>query len=190
MQRIGATTWLVLITGILVGLVAIVMTVVVVVRLNRQILASAAEFRVARGLTSPVGSDDARIELLKYAATRTAIENEWADAQADMLARYPNDPNYANAVTAVTVRAVNGLRRLSSVSGIHERWAQAWSDREAAMRIPANASADEKLKASELARKASDEIRRTRNELQDLLNTAGATDQEILAALGSARTAP
>ena len=166
------------------------MTVVVVVRLNRQILASAAEFRVARGLTSTVGSDDARVELLRYAATRTAIETEWAEAQADLLARRPNDPNYAIAVTTVTVRAVNGLRRLASVSSVHERWAQAWSDRESAMSIPATASAEEKLRASELARKASDEIRRTRNDLQDLLSGAGATNQEIIGALGPARAVP
>ena len=166
------------------------MTVVVVVRLNRQILASAAEFRVARGLTSPAGSDDSRIELLRYAATRSAIEIDWADAQADMVARHPNDPSYARAVTTVTVRSINGLRRSATVSAIHERWAQAWSDREAAMGVPATASAEDRQKASELARGASDVIRRTRNDLQDLLGTAGATDQEILTALGPARAAP
>src|SRR5438094_10485658 len=103
MRRIGLTTWVVLALCTLVGVVAVAMTVIVVVRLNRQVLASAAELRA--GFMTPVASatDPARTELLAYAGNVAAIEAQWASAVAEYRVRYPNDVIYSSVVAAPAV---------------------------------------------------------------------------------------
>src|SRR5262249_6968985 len=147
------------------------MTVVVVVRLNRQVLASAAELRAGLSPSTTPIADPARAELLGYAGSRAQIESQWASAVAEYRMRYPNDAIYSSVVTAQTVRQINAMRRPSGVAQLHERWAQAWSDRDAAFASLAkpNASDGEKDRANELSRKATDELRRNYNELSDML---------------------
>lgn len=191
MRQISLTTWVVIAMCVAVGVIAVAMTVVVIVRLNRQVLASAAEVRA--GLAAPVtpAADQARNDLLAYAGRRAAVESQWADAVAEYRLRYPNDAIYASVVTAQTVRQVNGMQRPAAVAQLHERWAQTWSDRDAALALLArpDATASDRDRANELARKASDELRRIHNELRDLLVAHGATDQEITSALGPFRAA-
>lgn len=191
MRQISFTTWVVLGLCVLVGVVAVAMTVVVVVRLNRQVLASAAEIRA--GLTVPATpvADQARADLLAYAGRRATVESQWADAVAEYRLRYPNDAIYASVVTAQTVRQANAMQRPPTVAPLHERWAQSWSDRDAALSLLArpDASQADRDRANELARKASDDLRRVHNELHDLLIAQGATEQEITTALGPFRAA-
>lgn len=189
MRQISLTTWVVLALCVLVGVVAVAMTVLVVVRLNRQVLASAAELRAGLSVPTTPVADPVRAELLAYAGRRAAVEAEWARAVAEYRLRYPNDVIYASVVTAQTVRQVNAMPRPTSVAPLHERWAQAWSDRDAALALLAkpDASPEERDRANELARGAADELRRVHNELHDQLVAQGATEQEITTALGPFR---
>lgn len=191
MRQISLTTWVVLALCVLVGVVAVAMTVLVVVRLNRQVLASAAELRAGISAPPTPVADQARAELLAYAGRRAAVEQQWADAVAEYRLRYPNDVIYASVVTAQTVRQVNAMPRPAAVAPLHERWAQAWSDRDAVLALLAkpDASPAERDRANELARKAADELRRVHNDLHDLLVAQGATEQEITTALGPFRAA-
>jgi len=189
MRRISLTTWAVLALCVLVGVVAVAMTVIVVVRLNRQVLASAAELRAGLAPSTTPMVDPARAELLGYAGSRAQIESQWAATVAEYRVRYPNDAIYASVVTAQTVRQINAMRRPAAVAQLHERWAQAWSDRDAALALLAkpNAADGEKDRGNELGRRATDELRRTHNELTDILVAQGATEQEITTALGPFR---
>jgi hypothetical protein len=189
MRQISLTTWLVLALCVLVGVVAVAMTVLVVVRLNRQVLASAAELRAGLSVPTTPVADQARAELLAYAGRRAAVESQWASQVAEYRLRYPNDAIYGSVVTAQTVRQVNAMPRPASVAPLHERWAQAWSDRDAAFALLAkpDAAPSERDRANELARKAADELRRIHNDLQDQLVAQGATEQEITTALGPFR---
>jgi cell division protein FtsL len=183
-RRVGLTTWVVLALCVLVGVVAVAMTAVVIVRLNRQVLASAAELRASLG-SSPTGmAEPSKLELLQYAAEVERIESVWAQSIADYRLRYPSSPIYESIATAQAVAQVNGTRRPPAIGDVHERWAQAWSDRDAAMALLGKASAteEEKARAAELGRKATDEVRRARNELRDLLTSRGITDQEVAVA--------
>jgi hypothetical protein len=191
MRRISLTTWAVLAMCILVGVVAVAMTVIVVIRLNRQVLVSAAELRAGLApVTTPTG-DPVRAELLGYAGTRAQIESQWASAIAEYRLRYPNDAIYSSVLTAQTVRQINSMRRPAALGQLHERWAQAWSDRDAALALlsrPSVGDAD-RDRANEIGRRATDELRRNHAELTDLLVAQGATDQEIATALGAFRAA-
>jgi hypothetical protein len=189
MRRIGLTTWVVLGLCTLVGIVAVAMTVLVVVRLNRQVLASAAELRAGFAASATPVADQARADLLAYAGNRAAIETQWAQAVAEYRIRYPNDALYESVVTAQTVRQVNGLKRPPAVGALHERWAQAWSERDAALALLAKPGATDadRSRANEMARSAADELRRNHNELRDLLLAQGASEQEISTALGEFR---
>jgi cell division protein FtsL len=181
-RRISLTTWLVLGLCCLVGIVAIAMTVIVIVRLNRQVLASAAELRVGRAAGAT--ADTPRGELVQYAASVGAIEQQWSQAVADFRVRYPDDAVYQSVATAQAVDAVNRLKRPAMVAPLHERWAQAWSDRDAALALlarPAASDAD-RSRAAELGRKADDELRRVRNELRDFLAGQGISDAEVATA--------
>ena len=186
-RRVGLTTWVVLALCGLVGIVAVAMTAVVIVRLNRQVLASAAELRASLGNPGTVSGEQSRMELLEYAAEVDRIEAAWAQSVAEYRLRYPNSPIYESVATAQAIARVNAARRPPAVAALHERWAQAWSDRDAALALlgKAGATADEAARANELGRKASDEIRRARNELRDLLASRGITDQEVAAARGN-----
>ncbi|HEY3108909.1 MAG TPA: hypothetical protein VGL23_09160 [Chloroflexota bacterium] len=181
MQRLGLTTWFVLALCALVGAVAIATTVIVIVRLNRQVLASAAELRGGRPAT--VGAESSRAELVQYAASLVSIEQQWARTVADFRVRYPNDAIYESVATAQTVQAIKELRRPPAVAALHERWAQAWSDRDAALALQArpNASEADRARAAELGRKADDDLRRVRDELRDFLLAQGVSDQEVAA---------
>ena len=182
MRRIGLTTWLVLALCTAVGVIAVAMTVVVILRLNRQVLASAAEFRTGR---PPIAAADAaKGELLQYAASFDSIDEQWSSAVAGFQARYPNNALYQSVATAQTVDAVNKLRRPTPVAAIHERWAAAWSDRDAAFVLLSrpNAGEADRQRAAELARKADDEMRRVRNDLHDLLQQQGITEQDVATA--------
>ena len=165
----------------LVGVVAIATTVIVIVRLNRQVLASAAELRgrpvVAAGPESPRG------ELAQYAASVAAIEQQWARTVADFRVRYPNDAVYDSVATAQVVQAIKELRRPPALAQLHERWAQAWSDRDAALAllVRPNVSEADRARAAELGRKADDDLRRVHNELRDYLLAQGVTEQEVAA---------
>lgn len=183
-RRVGLTTWVVLALCALVGVVAVAMTAVVIVRLNRQVLASAAELRASLGNPAAMSAEASKIDLLQYAAEVERIESVWAQSVADYRLRYPNSPIYESIATAQAVAQVNGTRRPPAVGEVHERWAQAWSDRDAALSLLAKPSAteEEKARATELGRKASDGVRRARNELRDLLAAQGITDQEVAAA--------
>lgn len=184
-RRIGLTTWLVLVLCSLVGIVAVAMTLIVIVRLNRQVLASAAELRGRQLQVSTTGTaaTDARAELIQYVTSALAIEQQWADQVAGFRVRYPNDATYSSVATAQAVAAINQLRRPLSVAPLHERWAQAWSDRDAAMALLArpNIADADRTRAAELGRKADDELRRVRNDLRDLLLEQGVGDQELAA---------
>jgi hypothetical protein len=188
-RRLGLTTWLVLGLCALVGVLAIATTVVVIVRLNRQVLATAAELRGGRpaSAVAPSGSaapaEGPRAELIQYAASQTAIEQQWARTVADFRLRYPNDAIYESVATAQVVQAIKDLRRPPAVAALHERWAQAWSDRDAALALLARPSVSEadRSRAAELARKADDELRRVRNELRDFLLAQGVSEQEVAA---------
>jgi hypothetical protein len=191
MRRISLTTWAVLAMCVLVGVVAVAMTVVVVIRLNRQVLVSAAELRAGLApVTTPTG-DPARAELLAYAGTRAQIEAQWASAIAEYRLRYPNDAIYSSVLTAQTVRQINSMRRPAPLGQLHERWAQAWSDRDAAFALLSkpNVGDADRDQASAMGRKATDELRRNHAELTDLLVAQGATEQEIATALGTFRAA-
>ena len=185
MQRLGLTTWLVLATCALVGVIAIATTVIVIVRLNRQVLASAAELRGGRPAAA-VGAESPRAELVQYAASLASIEQQWARTVADFRVRYPNDAIYESVATAQTVQAIKELKRPPAVAALHERWAQAWSDRDAALALVArpNASEVDRARATELGRKADDDLRRVRNELRDYLLAQGVSDQEVAARVG------
>jgi hypothetical protein len=187
-RRVGLTTWVVLALCALVGVVAVAMTAVVIVRLNRQVLASAAELRASLGGAGAAAMEASRMELLLYAAEVDRIESAWAQAVADYRLRYPNSPIYESVATAHAIAQANAVRRPADVAGVHEKWAQAWSDRDAALALLGRqgASADETARAAELGRKASDEIRRARNELRDLLAGRGISEQEVAAARGAA----
>src|SRR5438445_10526008 len=108
------------------------MTVLVIVRLNRQVLLTAAELRSRPG-AGAVAPGDVRGELLQYAASIAAIEQQWSETVADFRTRYPNDATYQSVATAQAVHAINELRRPQGIGPLHERWAQAWSDRDAAL---------------------------------------------------------
>ena len=188
-RRVGLTTWVVLALCGLVGVVAVAMTAVVIVRLNRQVLASAAELRATLGNPGSGGALEASdAELLQYGAEVERIESSWAQAVADYRLRYPNSSIYESIATAQAIAQVNSARRPPPIAEVHERWAQAWSDRDAALALLAkpNATDEEKARAAELGRKASDEIRRARNDLRDLLASRGITDQEVAAARAGA----
>ena len=187
-RRVGLTTWVVLALCALVGIVAVAMTALVIVRLNRQVLASAAELRATLGGAGAISVEQSRLELLEYAAEVERIESAWSQSVADYRLRYPNSPIYESVATAQAIARVNAARRPTAVAAVHERWAQAWSDRDAALALlgKPNASADEVARATELGRKASDDVRRARNELRDLLASRGITDQEVAAARGAA----
>lgn len=182
MRRLGLTTWFVLVLCGLVGVVAIATTVIVIVRLNRQVLASAAELRSGRP-TAVAGSEGARAELAQYAASQAAIEQQWARNVADFRLRYPNDAIYQSVATAQTVQAIKELRRPAAVAALHERWAQAWSDRDAALALLArpNTSEADRARAAELGRKSDDDLRRVHDELRDFLLAQGVSDQEVAA---------
>jgi hypothetical protein len=190
-RQISLTTWVVLALCVTVGVVAVAMTVVVVVRLNRQVLASAAELRAGFPAVATPVADQGRAELLAYAGRRAAVEAQWASAVAEYRLRYPNDVIYASVVTAQTVRQINAMPRPASVAQLHERWAQAWSDRDAAFAMLAkpDASDAERDRANEVGRTTADELRRNYNELRDQLVAQGATEQEITTALGPFRAA-
>jgi hypothetical protein len=181
-RRLGLTTWLVLALCSAVGIIAVAMTVVVILRLNRQVLASAAEFRTARPAAAAV--DSPKGELIQYAVSVDSIEDQWASAVAGFQARYPNNVLYQSVATAQTVEAVNKLRRPTPVAAIHERLATAWSDRDAAFVLLSrpNVGDADRQRAAELARKADDELRRVRNDLRDLLQQQGITDQDVASA--------
>ncbi|HEV8638036.1 MAG TPA: hypothetical protein VG370_27795 [Chloroflexota bacterium] len=183
-RRISLTTWVVLTLCAVAGVVAVAMTAVVIVRLNRQILASAAELRATLSAPSPAPADGNRSELLQYAAKVEAIESAWAAAVADYRLRYPNNRIYESVATAQAIAQINAMRRPPSVGGLHERWAQAWSDRDAALAILGRPGATEEEvgRAAELGRRAADEIRRVRNELSDLLLAQGISQPELAAA--------
>jgi hypothetical protein len=191
-RRVGLTTWVVLAMCGLVGIVAVAMTAVVIVRLNRQVLASAAELRASLGNPGTISGEQSRMELLEYAAEVDRIESGWAQSVAEYRLRYPNSPIYESVATAHAIAQVNAARRPPAVAEVHERWAQAWSDRDAALALlgKPGATGDEVARANELGRKASDEIRRARNELRDLLASRGITDQEVAAARGAPAGAP
>ena len=184
-RRIGLTTWVVLALCGIAGVVAVAMTAVVIVRLNRQILASAAELRATLAAPGLAPAEGARGELLHYAAQVEAIENAWAAAVADYRLRYPDSRVYESVATAHAISQINGMRRPAGVGALHERWAQAWSDRDAALQLLAqpNAAEADRTRAAELGRKADDELRRVRNELRDLLQAQGISDQELAAAV-------
>lgn len=192
MRRIGLTTWIVLALCLLVGVVAVAMTAVVIVRLNRQILASAAELRA--GLASPSATqvDPARTELAAYAATVATIQAQWASAVSSYGLRYPNEPIYASVATAQALQAINEMRRPAAVAAIHERWAQAWSERDAALALLARPglSEEDRTRATDLARHADDEIRRAQNELRDILIAAGIGESDVAAGAEPARSTP
>jgi alkylation response protein AidB-like acyl-CoA dehydrogenase len=61
-------------------------------------------------------------------------------------------------------------------------WAQAWSDRDAALALLArpNLSDADRARAAELSRKADDDLRRVRNELRDFLLAQGIATQDIV----------
>jgi hypothetical protein len=184
-RRLGLTTWIVLGLCSLVGILAIATTVVVIVRLNRQVLASAAELRSGRpAVAAP--ADNPRGDLVQYAASLTAIEQQWSRTVADFRLRYPGDAIYESVATAQVVAAINGLKRPPGVAPLHERWAQAWSDRDAALALLARPSPSEadRARAAELARKADDDLRRVRNDLRDFLLAQGVSDQEVAARVG------
>jgi hypothetical protein len=182
-RQLGLTTWIVLGLCALVGAVAVATTVVVIVRLNRQVLASAAELRSVRPPTT-AAVEGPRAELVQYAASLASIERQWARSVAEFRLRYPgNDALYESVATAQVVQAINQLKRPAPVSALHERWAQAWSDRDAALALlarPSVAEAD-RQRAAELARKAEDDLRRVRNELRDFLVAQGVSEQEVAA---------
>jgi hypothetical protein len=152
------------------------------VRLNRQVLATAAELRGGRP-AAVVPAESPRAELIQYAASQTAIEQQWARTVADFRMRYPNDAIYESVATAQVVQAIKELRRPPALASLHERWAQAWSDRDAALALLArpNVSEADRSRASELGRKADDDLRRVRNELRDFLLAQGVSDQEVAA---------
>ena len=183
-RRVGLTTWVVLALCGLVGVVAVAMTAVVIVRLNRQVLASAAELRASLGSPGSGLLEATRSDLLEYAAEVDRIESTWAQSVADYRLRYPNSPIYESVATAHAIVEVNAVRRPTDVGPLHERWAQAWSDRDAALALlgKPGATEEEKARGAELGRRASDEIRRARNELRDLLASRGITEQDVAAA--------
>lgn len=181
MRRIGLTAWLVLGLCVAVGVVAVAMTVVVILRLNRQVLASAAELRTSRpAIAAP---ESPRGELVQYAASVAAIEQQWSDTVAAFQLRYPTSAIYQSVATAQTVAAINQLRRPAAVASLHERWAQAWSDRDAAFALLArpDVAAADRERAAELGRKADDDLRRVRGELRDLLAQQGIAEQDVAA---------
>lgn len=176
MRRIGLTTWIVLIICLAVGVIAATMTVVVIVRLNRQLIASAAELRANLVATPGVVTEDSpRSALVDYAQRQAAVEAQWAAAIADYQVRYANSPVYESIATAQTRQKIDQMMRPPMVAQIHERWAQAWSERDRAYAILAQPTVteEEREQAAELARAADDEIRRLRNELRDLLIANG-----------------
>jgi hypothetical protein len=187
-RRVGLTTWVVLALCGLVGVVAVAMTAVVIVRLNRQVLASAAELRASLGNPAAGAVEPSKMELLQYGADVERIESSWAQSVADYRLRYPNSPIYESIATAQAIAQVNATRRPPAIAEIHERWAQAWSDRDAALALLARpgATEEDRARAAELGRKASDEIRRARNDLRDLLASRGITEQEVTAARAGA----
>ncbi|HEY3081829.1 MAG TPA: hypothetical protein VGM69_18215 [Chloroflexota bacterium] len=182
-RRISLTTWVVLVLCALAGVIAVAMTAVVIVRLNRQVLASAAELRATLVAPASAPSEGVRGELLHYAAQVDAIENAWAAAVADYRLRYPDSRVYESVATAHAIAQINTMRRPAPVGALHERWAQAWSDRDAALAILSRTGAgEETARANELGRRAADEIRRVRNELGDLLLAQGISERELAAA--------
>src|SRR5262245_21883479 len=183
-RRIGLTTWVVLTLCAAAGIIAVAMTAIVIVRLNRQVLASAANLRASLTVSAATGpSEGALGELLRYAAQVDAIESTWAAAVADYRLRYPDSRVYESVATAQAVAQINGLRRPPSVGALHERWAQARSDRDAALALLSRSgAADETARANELGRRASDEIRRGRQAVRDLLLGQGISDRELAAA--------
>jgi hypothetical protein len=187
-RRVGLTTWVVLALCGVVGVVAVAMTAVVVVRLNRQVLASAAELRASlSGAGGSVVGEAGTMDLLQYAAEVDRIESAWAQSISEYRLRYPNSPIYESVATAHAIVQVNAARRPPLVADVHERWAQGWSDRDAALAILVRPTVtdEEKGRANELGRKASDEIRRARNDLRDLLAERGISEQEVAAARAS-----
>jgi hypothetical protein len=182
-RRVGVTTWVVLALCAVAGVVAVAMTALVIVRLNRQVLASAAELRATLSAPASPPADAGRAELLRYAAQVEAIESAWAAAVADYRLRYPDSRLYESVATAQAIARINALRRPADVGQLHERWAQAWSDRDAALATLSRANAGpEADRASERGRAAADEIRRVRNELRDLLLARGIGERELAAA--------
>ena len=182
-RRISLTTWVVLALCAIAGVIAVAMTAVVIVRLNRQILASAAELRATLAASASAPSEGVRGELLHYAVQTEAIENAWAAAVADYRLRYPDSRVYESVATAHAIAQINAMRRPAPVGALHERWAQAWSDRDAALAILSRTgAAEETVRANELGRRAADEIRRVRNELRDLLLAQGISERELAAA--------
>ena len=187
-RRISLTTWAVLGLCVLAGVVAVAMTAVVIVRLNRQVLASAAELRAGIPGSASGTTDPAKQELIDYASAQANLEAQWAQTLADYRAKYPGSGLHESVATAQALTSANAMRRPASVAPLHERWAQAWSDRDAAFALlgKPTPSDDDRSKAAELGRRASDEIRRVRNELRDMLAQRGATEAELAAArLGS-----
>ena len=182
-RRIGLTTWMVLGLCTIVGVIAVAMTVVVIVRLNRQLLASAAELRTGRPAIA-LAADNPHADLVQYAASVAAIEQQWSQMVAEFHVRYPDDATYQSVATAQVVAAINRLKRPPPVAPLHERLAQAWSDRDAAMALLARPSPSEsdRTRAAELARRADDELRRVRNELRDFLLAQGVSDADVAAA--------
>jgi hypothetical protein len=182
-RRISLTTWVVLVLCAVAGVVAVAMTAVVIVRLNRQVLASAAELRASLAAPSGASTDTRRGELLQYAARLEGIESAWSAAVADYRVRYPDSRIYESVATAQAVAQINAMRRPSAIGDLHERWAQAWSDRDAALAVLSRpgASEEELARASEQGRRAADEIRRVRNELHDLLLAQGIGARELAA---------
>lgn len=175
--RISLTTWLVLGVSAIVGIVAVAMTAIVVVRLNRQVLASAAQIRQTWATPGEVSRDPIAV----YAFELATIDETWTAQVADFRIRYPNDAVYENVATAGAVAAVNRIARPPEVGAIHERIAQAWSDREAALGLLARADAPaaQRDRAAELGRSANDALRKAKNELRDLLVQRGVTAADL-----------
>ncbi len=181
--RINATTWIVLGLCAVVGVAAVSMTAIVILRLNRQVLASAAQLRGNLAQADTTLRDDA----LVYAIQQATIEESWNAQIADYRLRYPNNPVFETVVTASTVATIANLRPPTDVTAIHQRWAQGWSDREAALGLLTSGSPTDvdRARAAELARRANDLIRDARNDLRTLLLARGLREEDLaIARLG------
>src|SRR5437868_2633544 len=99
MRRVSFTTWVVLGLCVVVGVLATLVTVQVVIRLNRQILASAAELRAGLTVPTPEATAAVRAALADYAARQAEIEAQWERTIADYALRHPNEPIYRSVAT-------------------------------------------------------------------------------------------
>jgi len=90
-------------------------------------------------------------------------------------------------VTASTVATIANLRPPIDVTAVHQRWAQGWSDREAALGLLTSGSPTDadRARAAELARRANYLIRDARNDLRGLLLARGLREEDLaIARLG------